>query len=289
MKWNEAVFRALGEIDDDLIPDESSDPEPSKSEKKNRHAGRKALTAFGSAAAILLIVSGIFLFPRLTGAETAADDTPSGFVPLESIPDPAACNPHTMDYLPYLSSYAEEFIPMERFLTIPAPPEAEPSPQTFEADEADSVPLPEAFAGRDGAVWQAIGGNFETEDALFRNLRRDAGYANFTRSYGCVLWRADWDPVPAEAEYAAVVPLLGPDETLSMLAAGEYVTDVPEDETPRGIETLIGRRTLVYLLSPAENWIRLYECFFVRLNPDEDNAPRWGLYYVPAAEVPADD
>ena len=237
----------------------------------------------------MLIVSGIFLFPRLTGAETAADDTPSGFVPLESIPDPAACNPHTMDYLPYLSSYAEEFIPMERFLTIPALPEAEPSPQTFEADEADSVPLPEAFAGRDGAVWQAIGGNFETEDALFRNLRRDAGYANFTRSYGCVLWRADWDPVPAEAEYAAVVPLLGPDETLSMLAAGEYVTDVPEDETPRGIETLIGRRTLVYLLSPAENWIRLYECFFVRLNPDEDNAPRWGLYYVPAAEVPADD
>ena len=59
--------------------------------------------------------------------------------------------------------------------------------------------------------------------------------------------------------------------------------------TEESLNGLVGRRTLVYLLSPAEDGIRLYECFFVRLNPEEDTMPRWGLYFVPAAEVPADD
>ncbi len=283
MKWSEAVFRALGEIDDDLIPAEEAGG-------NGRSGRRQALTAFGTAAAaILLLVGWIVLFPRLSGQnETLPTETPpagSGISAMEN----------RRDYLPYLSSFADDLIPAARFLTIPALPSPEDGPQIFSADDPADISLSglTAFTDRDGAVRQVVGGSFETEDALMKNLRRDAAYANFTRSYGCVLWQTDWTRTPAEAEYVGVVPLLKPEETEARLLAGEYVTSIPAGDAPALTETdigqRIGRRTLVYLLSPAEDRIRLYECFFVRMDAEENAVPRWGLFYVPAAEVPADD
>ena len=51
-------------------------------------------------------------------------------------------------------------------------------------------------------------------------------------------------------------------------------------------EDQIERRELVYLIPKHDDLIRIYECFFVRLDDDDpaDSESRWGLFYVPATD-----
>jgi hypothetical protein len=298
MKWNEAVFRALGEIEDDLIPPDTptrkAEEKPDVRERATpvRKPRRRVLTAIGTAAAVLVILLGVTLLPRLTGLQSEKGQPNE---PREPDVSAVGAEPEIsaerefFSYLPYLASRADEFIPLTRVMALPALPEADDGGQTVEAEDPETAALSplSAFYDRNGIFRILVAGAGEEDDVLMRNLRRDLGYANFTRSYGCVLWKADWNR--GEAEYLGVVPLLKREETEARLLAGEYVTAVPEGDEPglsaETLPALVGRRTLVYLLSPAEEHIRLYECFFVRLGESEIGAPRWGLYYVPAADA----
>ena len=60
MKWNEAVFLALGEIDDDLIPADELNP------AEKCHA-RRWIVGLGAAFTAILLIVGVILWPREQG------------------------------------------------------------------------------------------------------------------------------------------------------------------------------------------------------------------------------
>jgi hypothetical protein len=126
-----------------------------------------------------------------------------------------------------------------------------------------------------------------SEDPLLKSLRLDAEFANITRSYGCVLWEADWNA--GMAVFIGVVPLLPEEVTRTRLMGGDYITPVPEEESPEITEEKIGRRITVYLASPSEDRIRIYDGYFVRLGEENDKPIRWGLFFVCAAESEPDN
>ena len=302
MKWNEALFRALGEIDAEAVPDKvagSPDGEDDAEVPRRRKRSPRRLVPVLTAA--VLFCGGIGLFAALH-RETPAEGDPAGEPPAVREPIPVA--PETErtyaaptqnpgvgaeDIFRYLTSGPfDDFIPIERVLDLPMPEEPSREPQIFPEEDPDRIALPGSavFETRDGVSVRIVY-NTEYWDSeplpLMRNLKRDLSFANFTRSYGCVLWEADWER--GEARYLGVVPLLKPEETDALLLAGEYLTSVPEERTPEltpeTLPGLVGRRTLVYLLTPASDRIMIYECYFIRL----ENGAGWGLYYVPAADL----
>ena len=302
MKWNEAVFRALGEISAEAVPDAvtGGDGTEDDAEVPRRRARRYRRPVPVLIAAVLLC-AGIGLLAALH-AEKPAEEAPDGLP--TAVADPVPDSPETEEtqavnpkdpgagagaVFRYLTpGPPDDFIPMERVLEMPVPGEPSREPQIFPEEDPESIPLPgsSVFETRDGNAVRAVA-NTETWDdeslPLIRNLLRDLSFANFTRSYGCVLWEADWER--EEARYLGVVPLLKPQEVDALLLAGDYLTSVPEELTPAlTVETLperIGRRTFVYLLIPGSDRIMMYDCIFIRL----ENEAGWGLYYVPAAAV----
>ena len=74
MKWNEAVFRAIGEIDDDLIPPEGQPVGQQDAEKANPHPLRKGIRAWSAAAVFLLILGGFWAFTPVIPTEKQPDD-----------------------------------------------------------------------------------------------------------------------------------------------------------------------------------------------------------------------
>ena len=309
MKWNEAVFRALGEIDPDAVPDAVAGKEGTEDDAEvprgKTGSGRRLIPVL---AAAVLLCAGIGLFAALRPESPAYEDPhdPDGPIPAvrEPIPDEPRAEAETekptadparnaedgawnRDIFRYLTpSPFDDFIPIERVLDLPPPGEPSPEPQIFAAEDPESIALPSStvIETTDG---QAVRLVFYTEDwdsedlPLTRNLQRDLSYANFTRSYGCVLWEADWER--GEARYLGVVPLLKPEEIDARLLAGDYLTPVPEELTPQftpeALPGLVGRRVLAYLLTPASDRILMAECIFIRL---EDG---WGLYCVPATDL----
>lgn len=305
MKWNEAVFRALGEIDADAVPDkvagEAGGEDDAEVPRRRRRDGRRPVLAL---IAAVLLCAGIGLFAALRTEKPAeeAPDMQSSAVS-EPIPDSPETEGKTAvptqkpgtvaeDIFRYLTPGTfNDFIPLERILDLPMPQEPSPEPQIFPEEEPYRIELPDScvIGTRDGAAVLVVY-NEEYWDGetlpLMRNLERDLSFANFTRSYGCVLWEADWER--EEARYLGVIPLLRPEEVDARLLAGEYLTSVPEELTPaltaETLPELVGRRTLVYLLTPASDRIMMYECYFIRLSSGLDGAS-WGLYYVPAADL----
>ena len=304
MKWNEAVFRALGEIDADAVPDRVAggveQEDDAEVPGRRRPSGRRRRPVPLLTAAVLLC-AGIGLFAALH-TEKPAEEDPHGQSPAvsEPIPDSTETEGKTAvpaqkpgtgegDIFLYLTPGPfDEFIPMERILDLPMPEEPSREPQIFPEEDPERIALPASsvIGVRGGAAVRVV---CNTEDwdsealPLMRNLERDLSFANFTRSYGCVLWEADRER--GEARYLGVVPLLKPEEVDARLLAGEVLTSVPEERTPaftpETLPGLVGRRTLVYLLTPASDRIMIYECYFIRL----ENGAGWGLYYVPAADL----
>ena len=108
-------------------------------------------------------------------------------------------------------------------------------------------------------------------------------YANYTRSYGCVLWEAEWYVTPARMNYIGVCPLIREEDARAALLEGRYVTSVPGELVPEGIrEDQIAASELVYLISPDDDLIQMYYCYSVRLA--EDGEDRYGLFYVLAVD-----
>ena len=303
MKWNEAVFRALGEIDAEAIPDKVAGSEKQEDDaevpRRRKRSPRRLVLVLTAA---VLLCAGIGLFAALQ-TEKPAEGDPTGEFPGE-LPAIQAPIPETEkspavptqdpggkaeDIFLYLTPGPfDDFIPIERVLDLPVPQEPSPEPQIFPEEGPERIALPGScvIGTRDGGAVRVVCST-EYRDSetlpLMRNLERDLSFANFTRSYGCVLWEADWDR--GEARYLGVVPLSKPEETDALLLTGNYLTSVPEERTPaftpETLPGLVGRRTLVYLLTPASDRIMIYECYFIRL----ENGAGWGLYYVPAADL----
>ena len=303
MKWNEALFRALGEIDPEAVPDKvagSPDGEDDAEVPRQRKRSPRRLVPVLTAA--VLFCGGIGLFAALR-TERPAEGDPADRPPVVQEPisetektpalpkqEPGAGAGAILRYL--TPGAFDDFIPIERVLDLPGPEEPSREPQIFPAEDPERIALPgSAVIGvRDGGAVRIVYNTdyWDSETLpLMRNLLRDLSFANFTRSYGCVLWEADWER--GEARYLGVVPLLKPEETDALLLAGEYLSSVPEERTPEitpeTLPGLVGRRTLVYLLTPGSDRIFLYECYFIRL----ENGAGWGLYYVPAADLSGTD
>ena len=304
MKWSEAIFRALGEIDAEAVPDtvagSPGGEDDAEVPRRRRRSQRRLLPALTAA---VLVFGGIGLFAALRTGEppedprgrtsAAGDPLPDG-PETEGTPASPARDPGSGmgdAFLCLASGPLDDFIPIERVLELPAPGEASREPQIFPEEDPDRIALPSSsvIGTRDGEEVRIVfGTEYRDSEALplMRNLTRDLSYANFTRSYGCVAWEADWEM--GEARYLGVVPLLGREEVDARLLAGDCLTSVPEELTPpltaETLSGLVGRRTLAYLLDPASDRILMVECVFIRL----DNDAGWGLYYVPAAEWPED-
>ena len=270
MKWNEAVLSALGGIEEDAVPDEIvGDPE--EMPPGSRFARLRRVLA-GSAAAVLLTAGIGAGLNRLRPAEPA----PS--------PETAAVEVRMEEMRHYLSpGRSDDFFPVIRILDLPAVPSdapALPAIQTGDPADVSFADFP-VFRDRGGQLVRVCGAYTEDDSRLVHNLRHDLVCANFTRAFGCVLWSADWDV--GIAEYLGVVKLLTREETERRLCAGECLTAVPPEDTPvlteETLPALTGRRTLVYLLVPGEEYVAMYECFFLRL----ENG--WGTYFVPAADL----
>ena len=305
MKWNEALFRALGEIDPEAVPDKvagsTEQEDDAEVPRRRKRSPRRVVPVLTAAVLLCTLCAGIGLFAALH-REAPAEGDPAGEPPAVREPIPVA--PETErtyaaptqnpgvgaeDIFRYLTSGPfDDFIPIERVLDLPMPEEPSPEPQIFPGEDPDRIALPGScvIGTRDGVSVRIVY-NTEYWDSetlpLMRNLERDLSFANFTRSYGCVLWEADWER--GEARYLGVVPLLKPEETDALLLSGDYLTSIPEENTPaftsETLPGLVGRRTLVYLLTPASDRIMIYECYFIRL----ENGAGWGLYYVPAADL----
>ena len=264
MKLHEEILDVLGDIDDDLLPDGKSD--------HPRRNGTLIRWAASAAAVVIAAFGGIWL-----GRQTAPD------TPIPGIAYAADIVPR---YL--MNSRTEQILASGQFLSVAQPTGITREPQIYLAETAQEIVLPDRapFTDTDGRVWQMYTMDSAASDPLERNLRTDLSFASYIRDYGCVLWRIAWDRVPSEVQYLGIVPLIEKEEAVHRLQSGNYITTIPASELPAdGItEESIGHRTLVYLLSPEDALIRIYECFFVRLTDGENGEARWGLYYVPVTD-----
>ena len=270
MKWNEAVFRALGEIDDDLIPPNGQLVGQQDAEKENPHLLRKRIRAWSAVAVFLLILVGFWVFtpdiPMEKKADNAAEKHTDLFLRYPAIlytPVEAAEIWNSADYFPL--PFGED---------LPAAPQIQtaiaPSPSRFTD-----------LAGRQFEAVTAYGG--AESGTARRQLEIDLMYANYTRSYGCVLWEAEWYVTPARMNYIGVCPLIREEDARAALLEGRYVTSVPGELVPEGIrEDQIAASELVYLISPDDDLIQMYYCYSVRLA--EDGEDRYGLFYVLAVD-----
>lgn len=274
MKWNEAVFRAIGEIDDDLIPPEGQPTWQSvgqqDAEKANLRPPRKWIRAWSAAAVFLLILGGFWVF------------TPD--IPTEKQPDDAAQKSADL----FLRYPAILYTPVEAaevwnsadYYPLPFREELPAAPQM----QTETAPSPSRFTdlgGRQFEVVTAYGG--AESGTARRQLEIDLMYANYTRSYGCVLREAEWVVKPARMNYIGVCPLIREKDARAELLAGKYITSVPDELTAGGIrEEQIARTELVYLISPDEDLIPMYYCYSVRLV--EGGEERYGLFYVLAVD-----
>ena len=283
MKWSETILDALGGIDDDLIPPSGEDPEsgePASEETDGGRISRRRLLRWGSAAAALLTALGIgrfLLIPAvLPGPNGAGERVPGA--DMREIPF-------------YLGRSAPEDYPSVERVTplFSIDASGNNGPLVFSVEDPYEAKLPAfpVFTDGDGVLWRMVSPADHAEDPLLKSLRLDAEFANVTRAYGCVLWEADWRA--GMAVFRGVVPLRPAEETRERLMGGEYITPVPEGEIPQLTEERIGRRILVYLASPSEDRIRLYDCYFVRLGEESGESTRWGLFFVRAAESDAEN
>ena len=271
MKLHDELLDALGGIDDDLLPDFTE--KPRCTDKRNR-----ILRWTAAAAAVGLLAGSGILLGRMAA--------PAAVIPVTV---------YASDIVPHylLKGYPESIVPGDSSLTLAPLTGISLQPQIFTAESADAIVLPDnlVFADNERDVWRLFTDNSAADDALERNLRVDVRYANHLRDYGCVLWNIDRSSEPASVTYLGIVPLIDRTEAVQRLLDGQAVTTVPESELPDGgiTEDRIDRRTLVYLVPKHEDIIRIYECFFVRMDDDDpaDGESRWGLFYVPAAEEEA--
>ena len=269
MKLHDELLDALGGIDDDLLPDLTG--QPRGTDRRNR-----ILRWTAAAAAVCLLAGGGILIGRMAA--------PAAVIPVTV---------YASDIVPHylLKGYPESIVPGDPSLMLAPLTGISLQPQIFTAESADSIVLPDnlVFADTERNIWRLFTNDSAADDALERNLRVDVRYANYLRDYGCVLWNIDRSTEPASVTYLGIVPLIDPEEAVRKLLDGQAVTTVPESELSGITEDRIDRRTLVYLVPKHEDIIRIYECFFVRLDDDDpaDGESRWGLFYVPAAEEEA--
>jgi len=261
VKLHEEIFDLLGEIDDDLLP-------PPDVPKSCRSRRRKSVLRWTASAAAVLLAAGGGLW---LGRQTA--------------PSPVA---YASDIIPryLLSSREEQLLTNDQLLVVPRLTGITRQPQIYIAETAEEIVLPgnAPFLASNGQVCRVYTTDSAVANLLERNLRTDLMFTNYIRDYGCVLWQVDWSTEPSEVQYLGIVPLLDREETVRRLREGNYITTIPEEELPSdGItEDRIGHRTLVYLLTREDDFIHIYECFFVRLNDKTADELRWGLFYVPA-------
>ena len=268
MKLHEQIFDVLGEIDDDLLPDMNKQPRCTN--KRDR-----ILRWTAAAAAVCLLAGGGILFCRRLSSAVRIPVTV-----------------YASDIVPHylLKGYPESIVPGDPSLTLAPLTGISLQPQIFSAESADAIILPDnlVFADTERDVWRLFANDSAPDDSLEKNLRVDVRYANYLRDYGCVVWKIDRTTEPAMVTYLGIVPLTGKDEAVRRFLDGQYITTVPESELPEdGItEDRIERRELVYLIPKHGDLIRIYECFFVRLDADDpaDGESRWGLFYVPATD-----
>lgn len=286
MKWSEAVLDALGEIDEELIPLTGGDDmagEEDLREKRRRRSMRRGIRTAATLAALALFAG--LLPPLRSGVKQAGtmimeDTDPSG---------------KAGDIPFFLGRTApEDRVSLERVVPLfDADPSEDGGPLIFTGEDPAGIALPASpvFTDREGRTWRMVSPADHSEDPLIRSLRMDAEFAGTVRSYGCVQWEADWNA--GMAVFRGIVPLLSPQETLKRLLAGGCVTSVPEEEIPVITEERIGRRIPVYLASPSEDRITLYDAFFVRLDEEPADAAgaetRWGLFFVSAAADTEED
>jgi len=269
MKLHDELLNALGGIDDDLLPDLNEQP--------HGRGRRNRVLRWTAAAAVVCLLCGVGV---LLGRMAA----PAAVIPVTV---------YASDIVPHylLKGYPESIVPGDPSLTLAPLTGISLQPQIFTAESADAIVLPDnlVFADTERDVWRLFTNDSAADDALERNLRVDVRYANHLRDYGCVLWNIDRSTEPASVTYLGIVPLIEPEEAVRKLLDGQAVTTVPESELSGITEDRIDRRTLVYLVPKHEDIIRIYECFFVRLDDDDpaDGESRWGLFYVPAAEEEA--
>jgi hypothetical protein len=268
MKLHEQIFDVLGEIDDDLLPDMNKQPRCTN--KRDR-----ILRWTAAAAAVCLLAGGGILFCRRLSSAVRIPVTV-----------------YASDIVPHylLKGYPESIVPGDPSLTLAPLTGISLQPQIFSAESADAIILPDnlVFADTERDVWRLFANDSAPDDSLEKNLRVDVRYANYLRDYGCVVWKIDRTTEPASVTYLGIVPLTDRDEAVRRFLDGQYITTVPESELPEdGItEDRIERRELVYLIPKHDDLIRIYECFFVRLDADDpaDSESRWGLFYVPATD-----
>lgn len=271
MKPHEELLDILGEIDADLLPD----PVPvTKPKRSSGGYSRRILRWTAAAAAVIFAAGGGVWFGRHM---TPPLRTPEIVFASDIIPK-------------YLHEVRrEELLNDGSLLTVPRLTGISREPQIYSAATADEVVLPDSapFTDRDGTIWRMYSINSVTNDSFEHNLRLDLIYLNYIRDYGCVLWQIDWSTEPSEVRYLGIVPVISREESLEKLLDGDYITSVPEAKQPAGgiTESRIGRRTIVYLLSPSETFVTAFECFVVRLDGITDGQPCWGIYYVPVTDM----
>lgn len=268
MKLHEEILDILSEIDDDLLPA----PLPAKKPSPWR---KSVIRWTASAAAVIAAVFGGLWLGRLTS-------------PNVSLPEIVFASDIIPRYL--ANNRSEQILTSDQLLTVSRLTGISREPQIFLAETAAEIVLPDnaPFTDRNGQVWRMYTIDSAADDLLERNLRTDLIFTNYIRDYGCVLWQIDWTTEPSEVQYLGIVPLVGREEAVGRLLNGNYVTTIPASELPPdGItEERIGHRTLVYLLTPEDAFIRIYECFFVRLTDSDpaDGESRFGLFYVPVTD-----
>ena len=266
MKLHEQMLDILGEIDADLLPDLNAKP-------RRTPVSQRILRWSAACAAVALAAGAGLFFGRQQDAPAVLPTTV-----------------YAADVVPryLLDSRAEELLTGDSILTVAPLTGISRQPQIFTAESADDIVLPDnmVFSDRDGKIWRMFSPDSSADDALEKNLRIDLYYANHLRSYGCVVWKIDRETEPARASYCGITPLVSPEETVRRLLEDDPVTTIPETELPDGeiTEERIGRRTLVYMTAKHDDFIRIYECFYVRLTDSADCELRWGLYYVPATD-----
>ena len=267
-KLHEELLDVLGEIDSELLP--AMEEKTRCAKKRNR-----ILRWTAAAAAVGLLAGGGILLNRYLSSAVRIPVTV-----------------YASDIVPHylLKGYPESIVPGDSSLTLAPLTGISMQPQIFTAESADAIVLPDnlVFADTERDIRRLFTNKSAADDALERNLRVDIQYANYLRDYGCVVWKIDRTAEPAEVSYLGIVPLISGDEAVRRLLDGQRITTIPASELPEeGItEDRIDRRELVYLIPKNDDLIRIYECFFVRLDDDDpaDSERRWGLFYVPATE-----
>ncbi|MBQ3636883.1 MAG: hypothetical protein II953_00840, partial [Clostridia bacterium] len=153
MKWNEALFRALGEIDPEAVPDKvagSPDGEDDAEVPRQRKRSPRRLVPVLTAA--ILLCSGIGLFAALR-TERPAEGDPAERPPVVQEPisetektpavpkqEPGAGAGAILRYL--TPGAFDDFIPIERVLDLPGQEEPSREPQIFPEEDPDRIALP---------------------------------------------------------------------------------------------------------------------------------------------------